>query len=81
MTNSCECTWFSAPSYAAQVYVCAAFLACWQHQMCSLEFQDLIMFLQKLPTQEWTETDIESMLSNAYVLHNTYDNARSHLQT
>ncbi|KAF6259561.1 rab-GTPase-TBC domain-containing protein [Scenedesmus sp. NREL 46B-D3] len=62
------------------VYVCAAFLACWQKDILGLEFQELMMFLQKLPTQDWQELQIESVLSNAYVLRNTWGNAQSHLQ-
>lgn len=64
-----------------QVYVCAAFLACWQKDILTMEFQELMMFLQKLPTQDWQDLQIESILSNAYVLRNTWGNAQSHLQT
>lgn len=64
----------------AQVYVCAAFLACWQREVLAREFQELVMFLQKLPTADWSDTQIESILSNAYVLRNTWGNAQSHLQ-
>eukprot|EP00878_Enallax_costatus_P030226 GHUV01032892.1.p2 GENE.GHUV01032892.1~~GHUV01032892.1.p2 ORF type:complete len:142 (+),score=30.04 GHUV01032892.1:740-1165(+) len=63
------------------VYVCAAFLACWQKDILSMEFQELMMFLQKLPTHDWQDSQIESILSNAYVLRNTWGNAQSHLQT
>eukprot|EP00775_Hariotina_reticulata_P005089 gene5089-5330_t len=62
------------------VYVCTAFLACWQKDILSREFQELMMFLQKLPTQDWQDSEIESILSNAFVLRNTWGNAQSHLQ-
>lgn len=65
---------------AVQVYVCAAFLASWERDICRREFQDLILFLQKLPTHDWTEAQIESVLSNAFVLRNTWGSAQSHLQ-
>lgn len=68
------------PAPSLQVYVCAAFLACWERDICSREFQDLILFLQKLPTQDWQESDIESVLSSAFVLRNTWGSAKSHLQ-
>lgn len=62
------------------VYVCAAFLASWERDICRREFQELILFLQKLPTQEWGEAQIESVLSSAFVLRNTWASAQSHLQ-
>ena len=63
-----------------QVYVCAAFLASWERDICRREFQDLILFLQKLPTHDWQESQIESVLSSAFVLRNTWGSAQSHLQ-
>jgi hypothetical protein len=66
--------------FAMQVYVCAAFLASWERDICRREFQELILFLQKLPTQEWGEAQIESVLSSAFVLRNTWASAQSHLQ-
>lgn len=62
------------------VYVCAAFLASWERDICRREFQELILFLQKLPTQDWQEAHIESVLSSAFVLRNTWGCAHSHLQ-
>jgi hypothetical protein len=64
-----------------QVYVCAAFLGTWQRDVLGLEFQELMMFLQKLPTGEWGEPNMEVILSNAYVLRNTWGNAQSHMQS
>lgn len=51
-----------------QVYICAAFLMGWASQLTQLEFQDLMLFLQKLPTAGWTEAEMETVLSKAYVL-------------
>jgi hypothetical protein len=62
------------------VYVCAAFLARWERALMTLEFQELMLFLQKLPTQDWTEAEMESVLSAAYVLRNVWQHAQSHLQ-
>eukprot|EP00877_Chromochloris_zofingiensis_P012395 jgi/Chrzof1/7409/Cz02g22070.t1 len=50
------------------VYICAAFLMGWASQLTQLEFQDLMLFLQKLPTAGWTEAEMETVLSKAYVL-------------
>jgi hypothetical protein len=62
------------------VYVCASFLGAWEREVVRLDFQELMMFLQKLPTADWGEAHIESMLSSAYVLRNTWRDAHSHLQ-
>ncbi|KAF8069367.1 gyp1 [Scenedesmus sp. PABB004] len=61
------------------VYVCAAFLACWQRDILGREFQEVMLFLQRLPTRDWGEAQVESILSNAYVLRNTWGSAQSHL--
>jgi hypothetical protein len=63
-----------------QVYVCAAFLARWERALVALEFQELMLFLQKLPTQDWGESEMETVLSAAYVLRNVWQHAQSHLQ-
>ncbi len=41
-------------------------------------FQGIIMFLQSLPTQEWTDHEIEMLLSEAFVHYSTWHNAQSH---
>jgi hypothetical protein len=40
--------------------------------------QGIIMFLQSLPTQDWTDDDIELLLSRAFVLSSTWHRAQSH---
>jgi hypothetical protein len=62
------------------VYVCAAFLARWERPLLTMEFQELMLFLQKLPTQDWGEAEMESILSSAFVLRNVWQHAQSHLQ-
>lgn len=60
--------------------MCAAFLARWERPLLALEFQELMLFLQKLPTAEWGDAELESVLSAAYVLRNVWGGAQSHLQ-
>lgn len=62
------------------VYVCAAFLLHWSKTLVKLEFQDLILFLQKLPTTEWDEKPVEYILSQAFIWRSSFDNAQSHLK-
>ena len=40
--------------------------------------QGIIMYLQSLPTQGWTEHEIEMLLSEAFVHYSTWHNAQSH---
>ncbi|KAG1680434.1 hypothetical protein FOA52_015527 [Chlamydomonas sp. UWO 241] len=61
------------------VYACAGFLLLWRTTLEPMEFQDMIMFLQKPPTQEWKEPDLEMVLGQAFILRDTYPEA--HLQS
>lgn len=55
------------------IYVCAALLEKWKPLLMEMqEFQDLALFLQKLPTDQWTESDAELLLSRAYVLKSLF---------
>ena len=44
-----------------------------------MELEGLIMFLQRTPTETWTEGDIETVLSRAYMWRLSFANAASHL--
>ncbi len=50
----------------------------WSAQLRQLEFQELIMFLQKPPTSAWGEKDIELVLSRAYMWRASFQGAASH---
>ena len=39
------------------------------------------MFLQALPTREWTEKDIELLLSEAFIWQSLYGGSRAHLRS
>ncbi|KAG8967117.1 GTPase-activating protein [Tulasnella sp. 419] len=60
------------------LYVCSAFLVKWSQKLRQMDFQGIIMFLQSLPTQGWTDDEIELLLSEAFVLSTTWANAQSH---
>lgn len=62
------------------VYVCAALLVSFSDELLEMEFQDLVMFLQNLPTQRWTDKDIDIILSQAYMWRTIFGAAPSHLQ-
>lgn len=38
-----------------------------------------MLFLQKLPTQDWSEKEVEVVLSRAYMWRASFGNAQSHL--
>ncbi|CAA3029240.1 GTPase-activating GYP1-like [Olea europaea subsp. europaea] len=61
------------------VYIFASFLLTWSEKLQELEFQDMVMFLQHLPTQNWNEMDLEMVLSRAYMWHTMFNKSPSHL--
>lgn len=63
------------------VYVLSSFLLSWAPKLKKLEFQELIMFLQKVPTSNWNESDIELVLSRAFMWRASFKDASSHFVT
>jgi hypothetical protein len=62
------------------VYVCAVLLKEFKNQLMELSsFQDILLFLQNLPTSEWEEEDVEPILSQAFILSTLFENSPSHL--
>lgn len=62
------------------VYVCAVLLKMFKDKLLQMNFQDIVIFLQDLPTAEWTEENLEPILSQAYILSTLFDNSPSHLK-
>lgn len=44
------------------------------------DFQELVMFLQKPPTEGWKVEDVECLLSQGYVYQSLFHNAPNHLK-
>ncbi|KAL0456396.1 UNVERIFIED_CONTAM: TBC1 domain family member 22B [Sesamum latifolium] len=61
------------------VYIAASFLLTWSDELRKLDFQELVMFLQHLPTRNWTHVELEMVLSRAYMWHTMFNNSPSHL--
>jgi hypothetical protein len=61
------------------VYVCAVFLKEHEAKLLGMQFQEILMFLQELPTGEWGEDEVEPVLSQAFILSTLYENGASHL--
>lgn len=51
----------------------------WSDKLQELDFQELVMFLQHLPTQNWTHQELEMVLSRAYMWHSMFNSSPSHL--
>ncbi|KAI9820443.1 MAG: GTPase-activating protein [Thelocarpon impressellum] len=62
------------------LYVCAAFLVKWSEQLVKMDFQEIMMFLQALPTRDWTEKDVELLLSEAFIWQSLFRGSSAHLR-
>lgn len=45
-----------------------------------MDFQEIMMFLQALPTRDWGEKDIELLLSEAFMWHSLFRGSAAHLK-
>lgn len=54
------------------IYACAALLLKWSKELREREMPDLMLFLQHLPTESWSVSDIEELLSQAYLYRTLY---------
>ena len=61
------------------LYVCAAFLVRFSSRLLKMEFQEIMMFIQNLPTHDWGDKEIELLLSEAFMLKSLFQNSPSHL--
>ncbi|XP_072829823.1 TBC1 domain family member 22A isoform X1 [Vicugna pacos] len=61
------------------LYVCAAFLVRWRKEILEeRDFQELLLFLQNLPTAHWGDEDISLLLAEAYRLKFAFADAPNH---
>lgn len=74
-------TYFSEESSGFEnfhVYVCLVLLQKYRDRLMTMGFQEIVTFLQNLPTEEWEEEDVEPILSQAFVFSTLFDHAPSH---
>ncbi|KAI9668380.1 MAG: GTPase-activating protein [Alyxoria varia] len=62
------------------LYVCAAFLVKWSDQLLKMDFQEILVFLQSLPTRNWSVKDMELLLSEAYIWQTLFQGSSAHLK-
>jgi hypothetical protein len=53
----------------------------WSDQLQQNEFQDMVLFLQHLPTENWTHQELEMVLSRAFMWRVMFDRSPSHLNS
>jgi len=49
------------------VFFCGTFLGAWASTIINLDFEGTLMFLQKLPSQNWTASDVDALLARCHV--------------
>lgn len=62
------------------VYVCVVLLKKYRDKLVEMEFTDMLIFLQDMPTSEWTDDVVEPILSEAFILSTLFDESPSHLK-
>ncbi|SBT39962.1 TBC domain protein, putative [Plasmodium ovale wallikeri] len=50
----------------------------WSKYLKEMDFQQMLLFMQRFPTQNWKIQDIESLLSEAFVLKNAFQSSPKH---
>ena len=62
------------------VYVCLVLLVkTFRDRLMHMPFQELIIFLQNLPTEDWSEENMEPILAEAFIFSTLFEHAPSHL--
>ncbi|KAG6393657.1 hypothetical protein SASPL_147902 [Salvia splendens] len=61
------------------VYIYASFLLTWSDTLQKLDFQEMVMFLQHLPTHNWNHLQLETVLSRAYMWYTMFNDSPRHL--
>lgn len=72
-----ECT--SSGFEGLLVYFCACFTAYFSPRLQSMDFEGMTFFLQSIPTDTFTEAEIEVLLGEAFVLKSLFQQAPRHL--
>ena len=52
----------------------------WSEKLQHMDFQEIMMFLQSLPTKHWTEKDIELLLSEAFIWKSLFSGSSAHVK-
>jgi len=69
----------SAGFEALLVYFCACFAAYFGARLQAMDFEAMTFFLQQMPTDSFTEAEVDVLLGEAYVLKSLFQQAPRHL--
>ncbi|KRX08914.1 Rab-GTPase-TBC domain [Pseudocohnilembus persalinus] len=62
------------------IYVCAATLLQYSKTLQKQNFNEIIMFLQNIPTKDLKQQDIELLIQQGYVYQQMYDQSQGHIK-
>ncbi|EDO06202.1 Rab-GTPase-TBC domain family protein [Babesia bovis T2Bo] len=60
-------------------YVSAVFLSVWSEDLLQMDYQHCLLFLQRPPTSDWGISEIDSVISKAFVLKSAFQDSPNHL--
>ena len=60
------------------LYVCAAILLKWSIKLKKMNLDNIMVFLQDLPTKQWSEQDLDVIIAEAYVFKTLYEDSIGH---
>merc|ERR1712060_98603 len=63
------------------LYFCVSFMARFSVRLQSMDFESITMFFKSAPTDSVSESDVELLLGEAYVLKNLFQQAPNHLNS
>ncbi|GJQ14058.1 hypothetical protein GpartN1_g5849.t1 [Galdieria partita] len=61
------------------VFICASLLHFFERDLVGMEFQELILFLQNIPKDVWTDSNVKILLSQAYLWREMFNSLKSSL--
>jgi len=63
------------------LYVCASILLKWSIKLQKMNLDNIMLFLQDLPTKQWSEQDLDVIIAEAYVFKSLYEDSTGHFAT
>lgn len=57
------------------IYVCTAILLKWAQKIKKMQFHEIMLFLQNLPTKEWGAEDLQMIIAEAYVYKSLFESS------
>jgi hypothetical protein len=55
------------------LYVCASILLKWSKKLKKMNLDNIMLFLQDLPTKQWSEQDLDVIIAEAFVFKTLYE--------